>query len=227
MAGPELLPLILPAAVPPDPVWIFERLEGPQKTYSFVLESALLSDRLGRYSWVGIDPFLVLESKDGRVRLSWDGREKSFRENPFAALDGLLKKHRMPPAPAPVPFWGGAVGFFSYDLGRQIEALPAAAEDDTGVPDLVLGFYDTVVAVDHFTGAVYICSTGLPARGAEAAGRAARRAAEVAEKLGASTGLPVNGRWTGGGPAEGADRRPPPPPPPPPGRGGGPRGGAP
>ena len=193
MAGKDPLPLILPAAAPPDPVLIYERLQGPSTPYSFILDSALPSERLGRYSWVGLGPFLVLESKEGRVKLSWNGREKSHKADPFEVLGQILNRYQMaPPLDAPVPFWGGAVGFFSYDLGRRIETLPAVAIDDLDIPDLVLGFYDTIVAVDHLKGAVYVCSTGLPLAGNEAAGRAEARAGEILQKLEAAQTSPAH-----------------------------------
>lgn len=191
MARKNSLPLILPAAAPPDPVWIFERLGGPDKSHSFILESALSSGRLGRYSWVGVEPFLVLESRDGRVRLTWDGGERNYPADPLDTLGQVLKGLKMTAVDPPVPFWGGAVGFFSYDLGRQIEVLPAVADNDLQIPDLILGFYDAVVAIDHFTGGVYLCSTGLPGRGEAGRQRAGQRFKWLEQMLG-SAALPAS-----------------------------------
>lgn len=176
MSRKKRAPLILPAAVPPDPAWIYEQLNGPESSYSFLLESALGSDRLGRYSWVGLDPFLVLESKNGIVKICSENSEKIFNCNPFDIMAQILEGYKMPSHETPVPFWGGAVGFFSYDLGRQIEVLPDTAEDDLDTPDLLLGFYDAVIAIAHRTGQVYICSTGLPLTGEEGWARAQSRA---------------------------------------------------
>ena len=46
-------------------------------------------------------------------------------------------------------FFGGAVGYLSYDLARQFERLPCLAIDDLAVPDLEFAFFDLVAAIDH------------------------------------------------------------------------------
>jgi para-aminobenzoate synthetase component 1 len=66
--------------------------------------------------------------------------------------------------PGPVPFCGGAVGYFSYDLCHHVERLPRTARDDLDFPDLALGFYDTVVAWDNLTGRAFVCAPHLPGR---------------------------------------------------------------
>jgi para-aminobenzoate synthetase component 1 len=69
------------------------------------------------------------------------------------------------------PFQGGAAGYFGYDLGRQTERLPATARDDSGLPEMLVGLYDWVIAWDHAAGRVWLCATGLP-DGTAAAARA-------------------------------------------------------
>lgn len=183
MSAKNGLPLVLPVAVEPDPALIYEFLNGPESDYSFLLESALKSDRMGRYSWVGLDPFLVLESKNGLVKVISEGNKKIVHCNPFQMLSQYLEIYKTRPYKTPVPFWGGVTGFFSYDLGRQIEALPDRTEDDLNIPDLLLGFYDSVIAVDHYAGQVYICSTGLPLSGEEGWVRARSKAQSLHSRL--------------------------------------------
>ncbi len=48
-----------------------------------------------------------------------------------------------------LPFVGGALGYFSYDLGRRVETLPELAEHDIKAPDMAVGLYDWAVIVDH------------------------------------------------------------------------------
>ncbi len=50
---------------------------------------------------------------------------------------------------AELPFAGGALGYFSYDLGREIEKMPSLAENDTPVPEMLVGIYDWAIVVDH------------------------------------------------------------------------------
>ncbi|HEX7897241.1 MAG TPA: anthranilate synthase component I family protein [Planctomycetota bacterium] len=81
----------------------------------------------------GADPFLFLTSKADRISLWREGRETTFRGNPFDVLSDLLRELAGRP--------GRAVGAFGYDLGQHLERLPRKAVDDLGFPDLVLGFY--------------------------------------------------------------------------------------
>ena len=81
----------------------------------------------------GADPFAFLTSKGDRISLWREGRERTFKGNPFDVLQDLLRELAGTP--------GHAVGAFGYDLGRHLERLPAKAVDDLRFPDLVLGFY--------------------------------------------------------------------------------------
>ena len=85
-----------------------------------------------------------------------------LRGNPFDILGNLLEKYKLETDKLPVPFIGGAVGYFSYDLCHFIERLPYKAEDDLQLPECYLAFYDAIVAFDHLTQKVYIISTGFP-----------------------------------------------------------------
>ena len=79
------------------------------RPWSFFLDSGMNPDNLGRYSFIGCDPFLVLSSRGGDIQLlSKDGR-RSICGNLFDVLQGLLKRYAVEPAPSPVPFTGGVV----------------------------------------------------------------------------------------------------------------------
>jgi para-aminobenzoate synthetase component 1 len=109
-------------------------------------------DRLGRFSFIAADPFCVVQASGRRV---WVDGAKVGR-NPFAVLKRLLRPYRRPPVDSPVPFNGGAVGYFSYDLGRFIERLPDNAISDIAVPEMHVAFYDAVAAFDHATGVWHV-----------------------------------------------------------------------
>ncbi|MFW6158982.1 MAG: aminodeoxychorismate synthase, component I, partial [Planctomycetota bacterium] len=79
----------------------------------FFLDSGMDPARLGRFSFVACDPFLVARSRGRRV---WVNGDRVGR-NPFAVLQRLLREYRRPPAHAPIPFTGGAVGYLAYNLG--------------------------------------------------------------------------------------------------------------
>jgi para-aminobenzoate synthetase component 1 len=99
--------------------------------------------------------------------------------DPLDRLQELLTAYRAAPLPD-LPFPpGGAIGFLSYDLGRQIERLPQRARDDLGLPDLALGFYDVVLAIDHKEGRAGLVLAPPPGREAETTAKARRWAAAL------------------------------------------------
>jgi para-aminobenzoate synthetase component 1 len=134
--------------------------------YSFFLDSALGSNKLGRFSFLGIEPFLIFKSKKDHLTLDWITRREAKRGNPFLALKGLFRQYRVDLRDgSPVPFIGGGVGYFSYDLKDFNERLPDRAVDDIDIPDSIVCFYDTILAFDHYTEECYIISTGFPEKG--------------------------------------------------------------
>ncbi len=178
-----------------DPVAAFSTFSGASG--AVLLDSALSSERLGRYSFIAAEPFRIVESRDGRVRL--DGRV--LDGNPFAVLKRELELHQFDTDPGLPPFQGGVAGYFGYDLGRHLERVPPTAIDDVPFPDLALGFYDVVVAYDHHEKRAWILSSGLPEQDFAARQARARARAEAFEaRLSAAPAL---------GPVPAAPTRPP------------------
>jgi len=182
------LPIFQKLSLEADVPVLFAGLSS--RPYSFLLDSGLLVPGLGRYSLLGADPFLVLRSRGRRIRLERRGESIVAAAHPLQKLKSLLNSWRLfPPAGFPLPFCGGAVGYFSYDLGRVLEKLPSSAVDDLQTPDLCLGFYDAAAVVDRATGEVWAVSTGLPETDPAVAGRRAeRRLAEITRLLSAGAG---------------------------------------
>ena len=139
---------------------VFELLKD--NSHSFFLDSGMDAQRLGRYSFMGSNPFLVMSSRGGEITLV-RGEEREIQYgNPFDTLDGLLEMYRLDPCSAPVPFLGGAVGYLSYDLCHFIERLPSTAIDDLELPQSYFALYDTIIAFDHLESKVYVIATGFP-----------------------------------------------------------------
>jgi para-aminobenzoate synthetase component I len=132
---------------------------------------------------MGADPFLVLKTRGSEISVTRAGVTNRSTGDPFHAMEKLLGAFRTESGPYPVPFMGGAVGFLSYDLGRSIEKMPSLAGDDLMMPECCLGFYDSVAAFDHQTGAVYIASTGLPETDGEKRRVRARRRLDGLKRL--------------------------------------------
>lgn len=130
----------------------------------FLLESSLSTHNLGRFSFFGIDPFMILESKDGDSFITQDGVRKNVGACVFEQLRELLNRYTLDTKHTriDVPFLGGAVGFLSYDLGFQLEKITRYNCDDMAVPDLWLAFFDVVVCIDHYKDRVLMFSSGFP-----------------------------------------------------------------
>ena len=124
----------------------------------FIWLDTCLSGRTQRYSLMAFAPFLVFRSKGRKTVVSGNAGEKRFYGDPFEILNSLLKKyHRSHPG----FFSPGALGFFSYDLGWQIEKLPDISKDDLKMPDIYLGFYDTVLLIDSVEKNLTLLSANL------------------------------------------------------------------
>ena len=132
------------------PTVAFQQLNNGR--YCFLLESAEKHDELGRYSFVGSDPRTVFEARGREVTVTQDGGVVSWESkgDPLQDLEELMAKYK-PVADAELPlFYGGAVGYLSYDTVRFFEpSVPEAPEDSLGVPDMVFMITDTVVIFDH------------------------------------------------------------------------------
>ncbi|HTJ78461.1 MAG TPA: aminodeoxychorismate synthase component I [Rariglobus sp.] len=128
------------------------------RPHAFFLDSGLSAAGLGAYSFIGLEPFLVFSAKGHAITLTRDGHDTTHTGDAFAELQSLLKRYHAPAAPdCPVPFTGGAVGFFSYELCTQFEKITRTAPDDLpDVPDLTLAFYDGLIAHEHVTGRTWL-----------------------------------------------------------------------
>ncbi|MBA7504354.1 Aminodeoxychorismate synthase component 1 [subsurface metagenome] len=176
-------PLIEEVDTELSPVDAFELLFEGQH-FSFFLDSGMDPGKLGRYSFVGSSPFLALSSRGSEITLTRGTEKSSLRGNPFDVLNNFLGVYHLDSSSPQVPFLGGAVGYFSYDLCHFIERLPGTAVDDLQLPECYFGFYDLVVAFDNLQGKAYIISTGFPElRESERMERASQRLKEVKEKL--------------------------------------------
>jgi para-aminobenzoate synthetase component 1 len=160
MAMKGRFPLVEEIFMAPDAAWCFEAFAP--RPFGFFLDSGMDPRKLGRYSFMGSDPFLVLRSHGDRVSLLKEGGEEVRRGSPFDILGELLRVYSLDDSGVGVPFTGGVVGYFSYDLAHFIERLPARAVDDLHLPECYLAFYDAAVAFDHLENRVFLISSGFP-----------------------------------------------------------------
>ncbi len=179
------LPLVEEIYNPPAAPHAFELFKD--RPFSFFLDSGMDPRRLGRYSYMGSDPFLVMKSRGSVITLLDSAGEKSIFGNPFDVLGELLHEYNLGSNSLALPFIGGAVGYLSYDLGHFVEKLPSTAVDDLQLPECYLAFYDAVIAFDHLEGRSYVVATGFPETGSARLARAEVRLEELRRTL---TGAP-------------------------------------
>lgn len=131
------------------PVSAFRKIDRGK--YAFLLESVEGGEKWGRYSFLGANPSRVFRCKGGRVTILRDGRieEEKEVENPIAVLKEIMAAYRPVPVDGLPRFYGGAVGYFSYDTVRFFEDLPDQTEDTLNLPDAVFMITDTIVIFDN------------------------------------------------------------------------------
>jgi len=116
----------------------------------FLLESAEGGEHIGRYSFLGGDPFLEVEGDaSGLARIDEDGSRHPIEGDPIEQLAELQRRYRAQPVAGAPPFTGGAVGYIGYDAVRWVEDIPAANPPDGEMPWVSLAYYDNVLAFDH------------------------------------------------------------------------------
>jgi para-aminobenzoate synthetase component 1 len=117
-----------------------------------LLESSLRSTALGAWSILCWDPFERITCRGGEVEVAdlRSGGARILAGDPFRALSQEFGRHRLPTPPDfGLPFAGGAVGYFSYDLRHRVERLPRRCDYDLDVPEFDLCLYDRALIFDH------------------------------------------------------------------------------
>ncbi len=157
------------------PVAAFARLRGSARQllsaeFAFLLESAPAGgDRWARYTFLGADPRAAWKLADGVIQdwtpdRGWHGDRRP--EDPFADLRALVTAFEPAPAPELGAFWGGAVGYFSYDAVRYIEKLPHAPPLGVKAPDALFVFTSVVVIIDNLRAQARVVNAMRVPRGA-------------------------------------------------------------
>src|SRR5438445_1894613 len=118
--------------------------------YAFLLESVEGGEHVGRYSFLGKDPFLILRARDGKTTIERGGKV-SGTDRPFIdTLRGLMADFRSPFVPDLPRFTGGAVGYLGYGASSWFEpVLGGLGSSDDGADQAGVMLFDTVLAFDH------------------------------------------------------------------------------
>jgi anthranilate synthase component 1 len=132
--------------------------------WSFLFESVVGGERLGRYSFLGSGPFLRFQAFDRRVQIHESSSSQNTaglpgprttvelqHSDPLRLLEEKVSIYRAPHLNGLPRFSGGAVGYAGYDTVRYVENLPRPPLDDRHLPDLCFAFYDRMVIFDHLS----------------------------------------------------------------------------
>lgn len=131
------------------PLSAFARIDAGSDGCLF--ESVIGGEKVGRYSFLGADPFLRFEARGEQITLSRSGGglEEFTATDPLAELEQRMAEFRPARLAELPPFTSGAIGYAGYDAIRYVEHLPNVPADDLGLPDISFAFYDRLVVFDH------------------------------------------------------------------------------
>lgn len=120
-----------------------------------LLESAGPLGADNGFDIISADPLATLETRGLLTILSHHGQQHQHEEDPLTLLADLQQRllGDLDNCTTELPFIGGAIGLFGYDLGRRFERLPATAEADIAVPDMAVGIYDWALLRNVASGA--------------------------------------------------------------------------
>jgi anthranilate synthase component 1 len=144
------------------PVSAFLKLDE-SSGYSFLLESVEGGEKWGRYSFLGISPVVIFRSKGNRVEIIRNGavQEEIVKKDPLETLKKLISTYTPVESKELPRFYGGAVGYLSYDIVRFFEKLPDDTTDDLNLYDSFFMITDTIVVFDNIAQKMKIVSNAF------------------------------------------------------------------
>lgn len=140
-------PRIIPLVYQPDSAhWFAAVRHLPNAIW---LDSGHPGSNYGRFDIVAAAPQCSLQTRGATTLIQYiDERSEESAQDPFYLLKQLLPITHLP-QDNPLPFIGGALGYFGYDLGRRLEIIPNLALDDIALPDMSVGIYPWAIVQDH------------------------------------------------------------------------------
>src|SRR5438105_2162844 len=170
---------------------------------SFLLESVEGGEHVGRYTYLGTRPYMVVTPVADGIEIR-HGRKREVRRGDVLKLLGeLLLEHKPSRGGGKFdlpPFSGGAVGFFAYDFVRRLERIPQTTKDDLHAPDFTFMFFNRLLAFDHVKQQIQIIATANVANKKDVGkeyDRAVGDIAQIERSLAAKAGPIQSGRAAG------------------------------
>ncbi len=130
------------------PVSAFQKIQRAEN--AFLLESVEQGEQLGRFSFLGANPFMVITCVDGQVTIK-NGTDVQTRkvDDPLKVIEEVMSAYKPVHYPDFPPFSGGAVGYLGYDAIKYYEEIPRTGKDDLKLPEMVFVITDTILIFDH------------------------------------------------------------------------------
>ena len=155
----HLPPLYAELPYHPDSSLYFEAVRD--KNWPVLLDSANSDQANSRFDIITADPFITLVSTEDNTIIDYqNGEQLQSSDEPFQLLQSILQEFQQQ-IDVDLPFCGGALGYFSYDLGRRFETLPSLASNAEHIPDMLIGIYDWAIIIDHQLQRCCLASFGL------------------------------------------------------------------
>ena len=130
-----------------------------KEPYAFLLESAERGEQVGRYTFLGVRPYMRVRARGSVIEIERGRHRERHEGSAFEFMKLLLREHQPAAAPGLPPFSAGAVGYFAYDSVRQLEKIGEHAKDDLSLPDAELMFFDRLLAFDHLRHQIHIVAS--------------------------------------------------------------------
>jgi len=148
---------------------LFSALSG--QPWAMLLDSAQADHPNSRYDILVANPVATLVTRGTQTTIEFAGGRIFSQADPLRLLEHwqqqLLGKFE-PSSNCTLPFVGGALGYFAYDLGRRFESLPELAEDDIRIPEMAVGIYNWALVYDHHHQQATLVSCGPQAEQVQA-----------------------------------------------------------
>lgn len=132
------------------PVSAFKKLD--RGGYSFLFESTEKNDVSGRFSFIGIDPRVVMQSHGREVQIVEGKRERRVHisRGPVDEVQKLMSRYQFVSHPELPRFAGGAVGFIGYEAIHFFEPkVPLPQQDELGLPEALFMIPSAILIFDH------------------------------------------------------------------------------
>src|SRR5471030_2342378 len=137
-----------------DPFYTYKLFK--ENIDSIFLDSSKEDKVLSKYSFIGLNPYKKFISKGREVLIDNEVYEDV---DPFEELEKLIDSYQLNII-SDIPFVSGAIGYFSYEIGRILEKLPDNSDEDFSIPDSMFIFFDNLIIFDLDKRKTYITALG-------------------------------------------------------------------